>query len=176
MDQSGIGKIKNNYKKESPVTKSKKDVVSKTWAYTLNNYNDQEIRNLSFWEVSKHRCAKEIASTGTKHLQGAVTFKAAKRYTTVVKLLTRAHWEVAKSMDPATYCAGQDSEIIVNIGLSGKKVSPVNVTDVTMVDDEKKQAIQELEEYLTLNILPEEQKVILKNAGVNTFVLKPYSC
>lgn len=57
--------------------------VSATWMYTLHNYSDADIDRLKdLKHVSRHLCGREICpSTGTKHLQGRVTFKNNKKWT-----------------------------------------------------------------------------------------------
>lgn len=69
----------------------------KSWVFTLNNWTPEELDNCLHWEVSRMAVAEEVGEeTGTPHLQGMVTFRFAKRLAAVSKLLSRAHWEVAK--------------------------------------------------------------------------------
>jgi len=59
-------------------------------------------------------------TTGTPHLQGAVSWEDPKRLAAVKKLLTRAHWGITwctkgKGKDkPFTYCA-EDGDVVYNI-------------------------------------------------------------
>lgn len=90
--------------------------VSKTWDFTLNNYTPVHIETLESWtdEVNKMVVAKEIAETGTPHLQGRITFKRSYRLVALKKLLN-AHWEPTKASADSLYCKKADSEIIIDV-------------------------------------------------------------
>lgn len=98
---------------------SNKNKVSKTWGpNTLNNFTDQELKNLMSWqnEVTKMVISKEIGENGTPHLQFTVTFKKAKRFSTLKKWFKRVHWEVTIVRDSAfLYCKKDESEILLDI-------------------------------------------------------------
>lgn len=92
---------------------------SKTWAFTLNNYTDADEAQMVTWSsdtfVSKMVVTKEVGESGTPHLQGAVTFKIAKRLTALKKLHSRIHWELAVCSDAGLYCLKDGSVVLVNV-------------------------------------------------------------
>lgn len=78
--------------------------ASKTWAFTLNNWTEEEFQRIKDWEKRFLVVGKEVGKTGTPHLQGWVTFKRTMRLNKVRALLSRAHWEVGKCSDGMNYC------------------------------------------------------------------------
>lgn len=83
-----------------------------TWIYTWNNYTDDDIDKLKLLEVTRHRCCKEVAETGTKHLQGSITFNRAYRLSQLKKLFPLVHWEPSKTTDSENYCI--KGEIVID--------------------------------------------------------------
>lgn len=76
------------------------------WVFTLNNYHANEIPMEFISEPYSHYgllwdnphigyvgCGKEVASTGTPHLQGLVVFKRSVGLKSLKKLNERAHWQ-----------------------------------------------------------------------------------
>lgn len=96
-------------------------MASKTWVYTLNNYSDDDVKQLTLFTVSKHRCCKEVGDNNTPHLQGSITFKRAYRLSQLKKLNSRIHWESAKVVDSENYCTKGDVVIDVNNSAQGKR-------------------------------------------------------
>lgn len=85
------------------------------WCFTLNHYSDGEYdtifpplqdgaRRLN--DLLEYACVgKEIGATGTAHLQGFICLRVRGRLASVRAILPRAHWEVARSIEPAIeYC------------------------------------------------------------------------
>jgi hypothetical protein len=70
------------------------------YCFTLNNYGeDKNIDQITdeFDKLeAKYIIGKETAKTGTKHLQGYVEFKNKKAFSTIKKILPKAHIEGAK--------------------------------------------------------------------------------
>lgn len=77
--------------------------VSKSWCFTLNNYTENEESIIQAWEKSYLAYGRETGEGGTPHLQGFITFKRAYRLSALKKLLSRAHWEKAKTSDAMNY-------------------------------------------------------------------------
>lgn len=91
---------------------------AKTWVFTWNNYDDAAVETVKSWEgsVTRLTVSKEVGEGGTPHLQGAVTWKAAKRLTALKKLAPSVHWEVAIAKEDAfLYCAKEGSELVVQV-------------------------------------------------------------
>lgn len=86
---------------------------SKTFVFTLNNYDEAELESLRKGLQAEARYAivgKEVGESGTPHLQGYVSFSKTKRFTGVKKLVgDRAHIEKAKGNEQSNfdYCSKQ---------------------------------------------------------------------
>lgn len=76
-------------------SKSKQELQSKYWCFTLNNYDDDYRPDLVF-TYDYIIYGREESSTGTAHLQGYVVFKQRHRLAQLKKLCNAAHWEKAR--------------------------------------------------------------------------------
>lgn len=79
------------------------------WTFTLNNYTDDDFGLFrSLPQGCKYLCVgKEVGESGTRHLQGFLTFFNPQRIGPLRStwFAGRAHWEVARSpAAAATYC------------------------------------------------------------------------
>jgi len=81
---------------------------SRDWVFTLNKYNDDDIKELKDLECKYIVFGKEIGKEGTPHLQGYVYFQNARMGSQVRKLLPRGCYfarRLAKApADAITYC------------------------------------------------------------------------
>lgn len=79
---------------------------SSRWCYTLNNYTSEDEIYLQSVTCKYHVYGREVGESGTRHLQGFITFSGQKRLSGVRKICERAHWEVTKgtSVQAADYC------------------------------------------------------------------------
>lgn len=85
------------------------NVRSRDWCFTVNNYTDVDYQVCSDLSVISQYLifGKEVASTGTKHLQGYIYFKDAKSFSKMQKLLpSGTHIEKAKGtpQQASDYC------------------------------------------------------------------------
>lgn len=87
----------------------------KTWAFTLNNYNDEDIERFKRYTVSRLVVGKEIGEQGTPHLQGWITFKRGYRPSQLKKLEPRVHWEFALTTDGENYCMKDGTDVVINV-------------------------------------------------------------
>lgn len=99
----------------------------KTWVYTLNNFTLNELDNLKMLDVQTHYASVERGTSGTRHLQGSITFKRAYRLSQLKKLFDRAHWEPAKTCDPQNYVLKSDSHVVLKV--NKKKSQKMILTD-----------------------------------------------
>lgn len=71
---------------------------NKHWIFTLNNPTPAEMLLLRGYVASQHATymslGREVGDTGTRHIQGFISFTNRQRLTAVKKLLPRAHWEI----------------------------------------------------------------------------------
>lgn len=79
---------------------------SRSWCFTLNNYQEQDITNLKiYFEFSQYVFQEEIGESGTKHLQGTVKFKNQKYFQEIKNKITKAHLEKCKNWKKSVeYC------------------------------------------------------------------------
>lgn len=82
---------------------------AKHWSFTLNNYTqDNEDKLASAFDsggISYLIFGKEVSSTGTPHLQGAVSFDKRRTMEQVVNLLGQAHYTISRRVQAAIeYC------------------------------------------------------------------------
>lgn len=96
---------------------------SKSWSVTLNNWTEEEYNSIKEWvegdDVTYAVVAKEVGEQGTPHLQVALTFRVAKRRTTVSKLpgMARAWLEPTKDLVAwRNYCTKADKEALIKDG------------------------------------------------------------
>lgn len=84
----------------------------KSWVFTLNNPTDEEIQFFENIDCNRIVVGDEVGDSGTRHLQGFITFSRAHRLAALKKLSPRAHWECAKTADAANYCMKE--KILIN--------------------------------------------------------------
>lgn len=76
--------------------------MAKHWAFTLNNYSEEDedklLSSTNSAGVGYIVFGKEVGSSGTPHLQGHVYFSQKKRLSQILKLLPQAHYSVARNV------------------------------------------------------------------------------
>lgn len=101
-------------------------IRSRGWAFTLNNYSDDDMAHIHTTFQSRKMCdfiiGRETGDGGTPHLQGYVRFKNAVSFNTIKKIMPKAHIEKAKGSikDNYNYCK-KDGDYITNIELRSKR-------------------------------------------------------
>ncbi|AXH75780.1 MAG: replication-associated protein [Cressdnaviricota sp.] len=88
----------------------------KTWKWTLNNYDENDIKLHHLWseDCKRMRAAKEVGKNGTPHIQACATFNRAMRLSALKKMNPRIHWEPAKVID-CLYEAKHDGDVFINL-------------------------------------------------------------
>ena len=88
-----------------------KQIIGRTWCFTLNNYDITDITSIKNWpDVKRGVFGKELGESGTPHLQGCVTFNKPMALTGVKKLCGKSHWEKTSVQDAAfKYCLKEGS-------------------------------------------------------------------
>lgn len=91
---------------------------SRNWVFTLNNYTDDDIKDITTWTdrgVEGVGYGKEVGDSGTPHLQGFLVFTKKVSLSTVKDLNGRMHIERmrGKLTQSIAYCSKQDSLTIL---------------------------------------------------------------
>lgn len=96
--------------------------ISKTWAFTLNNYGEKDIKQFEDLECQYIVFGREVGENGTDHLQGHIIFKNAYRLSALKKLNERAHWSIAIAPDAsANYCMKDRDYFVKDRRKQGKR-------------------------------------------------------
>lgn len=94
----------------------------KSWAYTLNNYTEEDVELMKRLECKRHRGGKEVGESGTPHLQGTITFAKSYRLAALKKIHPKVHWEPCKSVEASlNYCAKGVVYVDTNNSQQGKR-------------------------------------------------------
>lgn len=84
---------------------------SKHWCFTLNNYSPNDVWNELPEGMVYCIVGREVGESGTRHLQGFVSFATRKRLSACRRIFRdRAHWEVARHVPAAIqYCKKENN-------------------------------------------------------------------
>lgn len=79
---------------------------SRSYCFTINNYTDENIKEIEKLECRYCIIGKEIGEKGTPHLQGYIEFDGPVRFNSIKKLLPTAHIEKRKGtrIQAKEYC------------------------------------------------------------------------
>lgn len=100
--------------------------------FTLNNWSDEDLSHiLSYFEGGQYVVGKEVGEGGTPHLQGYVEFPKMVRWTTLVKLNPRIHWEKCRGNrdQNVAYCT-KDGDFVSTFPKKRKDVLMEKYKDV----------------------------------------------
>jgi len=91
---------------------------STNWVFTLNNYTEEDIKNINTWlekGAGGVAYAKEVGASGTPHLQGYVHMKDRSHLKRMKGLSGKCHWEKMKGKlrDSEKYCSKQGQLIVL---------------------------------------------------------------
>lgn len=132
-------------------TKKSKDFRSRLWAFTLNNYTDEEVKELLSVSNCEYVFQEEKGEeTGTLHLQGFLKFKDGKTMSAVKKINERMHLEVGKNefalKNYCTKAATRNGKIWTNMEIAQPAL--VQKTEKIYVDDYKKMIVDRVDRAL----------------------------
>lgn len=86
--------------------------VHKSYMYTINNYDENDVKRLQAMECTYHVFGREVGEQGTPHLQGCITFKKGMRFNAAKRVL-KGHLTVPKVIEAArNYCL-KDGDVYV---------------------------------------------------------------
>lgn len=101
---------KTDSESEKEESLPKRDERSKNWCFTLNNWTEDEYKEIveefATVENTRYLIIGKEGKRRTPHLQGYVELKNARRWTTLTKFNKRIHWETRRKSPQAAadYC------------------------------------------------------------------------
>jgi len=96
--------------------------MSKTWAFTLNNYTEDDCKLIEAWEKNYLCYGREVGEQGTPHLQGTITFKSTYRLAGLKKIHNKISWRPANAEDKSmNYCMKDKNYVIQDYRKQGKR-------------------------------------------------------
>lgn len=102
---------------------TKPDYAAKGWVFTYNNYFEENIQAILQWfgeEAEKYFFAREVGKLkGTPHLQGFVSFKSRKYFSSLKKFDPRISWKKRRANHKKNleYCSKEHNEFWTNMRL-----------------------------------------------------------
>lgn len=122
---------------------------AKRWCFTLNNYTPDDVDRLmlSHQDIEYLLFGREVASTGTRHLQGLVCFRSRKRLEQVRTIISqRAHCSITVSLQRSIeYCKKEGD--FTEIGTVPIERERSEETRVTSRGGQQKSQEEELEAF-----------------------------
>lgn len=98
--------------------KPKQESDCKRWCFTLNNYTENDLKNIvdALNSDDKYIIGKEVGEKGTPHLQGYINFSKKCRLTALKKFNNKIHWEKCKGTEDENieYCS-KDGNYLTNL-------------------------------------------------------------
>jgi len=152
--------VTNQIPSDSNMSESKEEHgrPARTWGpNTLNNYTDADVEMIQSWapDVTRLLLSKEIGEEGTPHLQFSMTFKTVKRLSSLKKLCSRVHWEIARvDSDVYLYCKKDGSQVVCNIDnrTQGKRRDVDAAYDAVINKRTRAQFYQERPSYQAIRV------------------------
>lgn len=103
-----MSSVSENVQENNPSMSKKVCTNTRTWCFTLFEFDETTIANMEHWPDRKYLVVGEEVCPETKkhHLQGYVMFSTMKRFTAVKKIHGTGHWEMARGTwkENFTYC------------------------------------------------------------------------
>jgi len=89
--------------------------TNRNWVFTINNPSSPQLPAAPEWVEKVRYCVwqLELSSTGTRHIQGYLSFAKPVRLSALKKLDPNAHWEVRRGTheEAHKYCTKEDTRI-----------------------------------------------------------------
>lgn len=119
---------------------SSKNQQAKNWCFTLQNYTDEDVEKIrGLRDVVYLVAGKEVASTGTRHLQGFVQFQSKKRMRQIQNMIKEnLHCSVARSVNASIDYCKKDGDY-VEIGNAALITKSGKRTDLDLFKEAVKQ-------------------------------------
>ena len=122
----------------------------RNYCYTLNNWNEEEYKALQTMECKYQIIGKEKGENGTPHLQGFISFKSARSFNAVRKLMKRWHLEPCKGSPEANmkYCKKENDFIEIGEGPTQGKRNDIHIAKQMVIEGRPmKEIVLEVNSY-----------------------------
>lgn len=93
---------------------------AKHWCFTLNNYTDEDEPTQLPIGSSFYIAGREVGASGTRHLQGFISFVKRQTLSGARKVHPTAHWEVARDIAASIAYCGKDDRSPISFGVPPK--------------------------------------------------------
>lgn len=124
-------------------------MTSRTWCFTWNNYTEDSEMRLQSYNYKLLCYGREIASTGTKHLQGVIVLNIPQRLSHLKSSFgISPHWEVCKNLNASINYCKKDGDYFFfdrrqKRGPKPRTADPVR-TQVTNMEEEVERIFREI--------------------------------
>jgi len=123
---------------------------ARNWCFTLNNYTDEKLTELSAIDVKDPQgdveyiiFGKEVGESGTPHLQGFVVFKKRKRMTECITTIGQAHWSTTRMVENSIkYCKKEGD--FIELGSAPKNTKQGRRTDLEDFKNDVKEGMRDM--------------------------------
>lgn len=123
--------------------------VSKSWAFTLNNYTEGDIQLFKDLECNFMVFGREVGESGTPHLQGAVVFRTAKRLSGLKKIHSKCHWSPGIDEEACVnYCMKDQDYFLKDNRQQGKRSDLESFISAVKNQGKKKAVLEYPEVYV----------------------------
>lgn len=116
---------------------------SRRWAFTINNWTDEDIMAVETLGGTKLVYQTETGSEGTSHIQGCIEFKNARAFSSLKRQVARAHWEKARDWESlVAYCQKEDTRVEGPAKVVGLPVAVVDYWDDELAQDWQREVLE----------------------------------
>lgn len=145
----------------------------RNYCYTLNNYSEEELKELQQIECKYHIMGKEKGEQGTPHIQGFISLKNARSFQAFRKLMRRWHLEPCKGSPKQNieYCRkGGDTIEYGDRPEQGKRNDIEDAKQMALNGRPMKEIIQVTNSYQAIRYAETIKKYFDKERHHKTFV------
>jgi len=145
----------------------------RNYCYTLNNYTLEEYNALQTVECKYQIIGKEIGEKGTPHLQGFISFKSARSFNAVRKLMKRWYIEPCKGNAESNikYCMKENNFIEIGESPRQGKRSDIKIAkEMAIAGKSMKEIVLEVNSFQAIRCAELVKKYVETQRNFKTYV------